>query len=113
MNIYLKSTLLQCPIDIRRTMAQNILVIGGTSMTPGFRARLLAELKDLLSSEEYSKKLPLGVALKFHKAPAKDNYASWLGGLYDYHIEKYMYLIHRSKLNASVKTIVSFLFSLN
>lgn len=49
-------------------------------MAPGFLARLKSELTDLLSDENlYGKKI-VAQSLKFFKSPAKENFASWLGG---------------------------------
>jgi actin-related protein 10 len=71
----------QCPIDMRKPLAENILVIGGTTMAPGFKARLLEELKHLLQQPKYASRLALKT-FKFHKPPAKENYVAWLGGKY-------------------------------
>ncbi|XP_069684349.1 actin-related protein 10 [Periplaneta americana] len=71
--------IVKCPIDMRKPLAENILVIGGTAMTPGFKARLLEELKHLLKDPKYASKLALKT-FKFHKPPAKENYVAWLGG---------------------------------
>ncbi|PSN40530.1 hypothetical protein C0J52_12264 [Blattella germanica] len=70
---------MSCPIDMRKPLAENILVIGGTTMAPGFKARLLQELKYLLEQPKYSSKLAIKT-FKFHKPPAKENYVAWLGG---------------------------------
>jgi len=74
-------SLLRCPIDLRRPLAERILVIGGTAMAPGFLARLKAEILDLLSdpAKPYATKLPLKT-VKFFRAPAKENFVGWLGG---------------------------------
>ena len=69
----------QCPIDMRKTLAENILVVGGTSIMPGFRHRLLSELHDLLTVAPYNQSLALK-KFKFHSAPAKENFTAWLGG---------------------------------
>ncbi|KAI0707248.1 actin-domain-containing protein [Earliella scabrosa] len=42
-------TLLKVPVDLRRTLASSILVIGGTPMLPGFIPRLHAELTRAVS----------------------------------------------------------------
>lgn len=64
--------------DLRIKLAENIFLIGGTCMTPGFKARLKEELFTQLKSERYSK---LKISkFKFHTAPAKENYTAWLGG---------------------------------
>jgi Actin and related proteins len=69
----------QCPIDMRKPLAENILVIGGTAMAPGFKARLLDELKHLVQQPKYESRLAVKI-FKFHKPPAKENYVAWLGG---------------------------------
>lgn len=66
-------------VDLRIKLAENILLIGGTCMAPGFKARLKEELFKQLKSERYSK-LKIN-KFKFHTAPAKENYTAWLGGL--------------------------------
>lgn len=72
-------SLVKCPIDTRKALASNVLVIGGTAMMPGFYHRLQLELTNLLKKPVYSQQL--GVKnFKFHKAPAKENYTAWLGG---------------------------------
>ncbi|XP_071441346.1 actin-related protein 10 [Hetaerina americana] len=71
--------LLKCPVDTRKALAENLLIIGGTSMALGMRSRLLSELKNLINSPKYVDKLPLK-SFKFHNPPAKGNFVSWLGG---------------------------------
>ena len=70
----------QSPVDARKQLAENIVVIGGTSMAPGFKARLADELKDLREKPRYKQRLFVD-AFKFHSPPAKENYVAWLGGL--------------------------------
>jgi actin-related protein 10 len=41
----------QLPLDLRRTMASSILLVGGASMLPGFAARLEQELVRTLQSK--------------------------------------------------------------
>lgn len=64
---------------MRKPLAENILVIGGTAMASGFKARLLDELKHLVQQPKYESRLALKT-FKFHKPPAKENYVAWLGG---------------------------------
>ncbi|XP_031849349.1 actin-related protein 10 [Nomia melanderi] len=71
--------ILKCPIEIRRPLAENIILIGGTTMAKGFISRLKSELLALLKSNLYSDKLKIQV-FKFHTAPSKPNYTAWLGG---------------------------------
>ncbi|XP_015587445.1 actin-related protein 10 [Cephus cinctus] len=71
--------IVKCPVDTRRQLAENILLIGGTTMAKGFASRLKSELNTLLKSDLYSDKLKIQT-FKFHKAPSKPNYTAWLGG---------------------------------
>ncbi|XP_012284801.1 actin-related protein 10 [Orussus abietinus] len=71
--------IVKCSIDSRRELAENILLIGGTTMAKGFVSRLKTELLTLLRSNLYSEKLKL-TTFKFHTAPSKPNYTAWLGG---------------------------------
>ena len=48
-------------------------------MAPGFKARLLDELKHLVQQPKYESRLAVKI-FKFHKPPAKENYVAWLGG---------------------------------
>lgn len=72
-------TFLQCPVDTKKELAENILLIGGTTMSMGFASRLKTELLHLVQSDFYSEKLKMRT-FKFHNAPSKPNYTSWLGG---------------------------------
>lgn len=71
--------ILASPIDFRVPLAENLVIIGGGSMLPGLKFRLLAEIKDLQQHPKYSSRIALK-ALKVHRPPAKSNYAAWLGG---------------------------------
>ncbi|KAF6212677.1 hypothetical protein GE061_013203, partial [Apolygus lucorum] len=77
-NLILDS-ILKCPIDTRKALAENIVLVGGTVMAPGFKARLMEELKAHLRSPVYENRLAI-TAVKFHSPPAKDNCTCWLGG---------------------------------
>ncbi|BET01405.1 Hypothetical protein NTJ_14221 [Nesidiocoris tenuis] len=68
----------KCPIDSRVTLAENIVLVGGTAMLPGFKARLMEELKFLMKTS-YENRLAFST-VKFHTPPAKENYTCWLGG---------------------------------
>lgn len=71
-------TIMQSPLDSRRTLASNIIVSGGTAMIPGFLHRLLSELGKLVESEELYKLLS-ECEFRVHKLPVPPNIASWLG----------------------------------
>ncbi|CAH8831543.1 unnamed protein product [Trichobilharzia szidati] len=77
--LILKSILL-APIDIRRHLAENIILIGGTVMIPGFLPRLQEELNSHLDLPEFSKLQALKGSFKFHTPPGEANYIGWLGG---------------------------------
>lgn len=70
---------MQSPIDSRIALAESILLTGGTSMLPGIKSRLSSELKYLIDQPLYKDKCFMK-EFKFHSAPAKENYISWLGG---------------------------------
>lgn len=65
-------------VDLRSKLAENILLIGGTTMLPGFKARLKDELHKQLITDRYNNLCIK--TFKFHTPPAKENYAAWLGG---------------------------------
>ncbi|XP_062560716.1 actin-related protein 10 [Armigeres subalbatus] len=77
-NIILNS-ILKCPKDMRKALAENIVLVGGTTMVLGLASRLKAELLALLRTEQYRDKLFLK-AFKFHNPPSKANFTAWLGG---------------------------------
>lgn len=68
----------KCPVDMRKPLAENVLLIGGTAMATGMRARICEELKSLVVSPQYCDKLKVRT-FKFHTPPAKENFAAWLG----------------------------------
>lgn len=70
---------LRCPIDMRKELLENILLIGGTSMANGLASRLKTEILNLLDSDYYKDKF-FTKTIKFHNAPAKSNFTGWLGG---------------------------------
>lgn len=71
--------LLQCPIDARKVLSENVVVIGGTAMLPGFLHRLLAEIRLLVEKPKYSSVLA-SKSFRIHAPPAKPNCTAWLGG---------------------------------
>eukprot|EP00112_Aurelia_sp_Birch-Aquarium-sp1_P023144 Seg679.1 transcript_id=Seg679.1/GoldUCD/mRNA.D3Y31 product="Actin-related protein 10" protein_id=Seg679.1/GoldUCD/D3Y31 len=72
------SAIARCPIDCRKALSENIVLIGGSTMVPGFEARILAELKQQLNGGLFSKKLAFK-NLKLRRPPVQANYVSWLG----------------------------------
>ena len=71
--------ILKCPLDTRKELANNILLIGGTASAPGITARLKTELLKLMASDYYKDRLFIN-EVKFHSAPSKPNFTAWLGG---------------------------------
>lgn len=67
------------PIDCRRALASNILLIGGTGMAVGLRSRLSEELRNLVASCPEYESLTHVSEFKFHTPPCPVNYTSWLG----------------------------------
>uniref|UniRef100_A0A131YJA2 Actin-related protein 10 n=1 Tax=Rhipicephalus appendiculatus TaxID=34631 RepID=A0A131YJA2_RHIAP len=74
----LLDSIIKAPMDSRKTLAQNIVVMGGSSMMPGFKHRLAAELKSLVQDPAYSRRMNMNT-FKFHSPPSKENYTAWLG----------------------------------
>ena len=64
---------------MRKVMAENVIVIGGTTMLQGFQHRLLAELKALLEKPQYKEDIAIDT-FKIHQPPSQPNYTAWLGG---------------------------------
>ncbi|XP_065672960.1 actin-related protein 10 isoform X2 [Hydra vulgaris] len=71
--------ILKCPIDCRKLLAENIVVVGGTCMSTGFLPRLYSELNHLITTEPYKDKLFLKKFV-FHKTAIPENCSVWLGG---------------------------------
>jgi len=78
-------------MDLRRQLANNILVIGGTAMIPGFLHRLNAELMHLVNVSTYVNRLSIR-EFHFHSPPAQLNYTAWLGGRFVLFLLKYIFL---------------------
>ncbi|XP_060531713.1 actin-related protein 10 [Cylas formicarius] len=71
-------SILKVDLDLRQKLAENLLLIGGTTMAPGFKARLKEELAKQLKSERY--KVLNIKEFYFHTPPCKENCTAWLGG---------------------------------
>ncbi len=67
-----------CPLDTRRELAKNIILVGGTSMITGFKARLFQELKHLVGQSPYNDKLKIE-EFKLHIPLGKANFSCWTG----------------------------------
>jgi actin-related protein 10 len=79
-------TLVKCPIDLKKSLSENVLLIGGTCLLEGFKSRLVSEVNSLLATEEYAQKLSFK-QLKYHVAPCVENYTAWLGGAIFGHLD--------------------------
>lgn len=66
-----------CPIDMRKELIENLVVIGGTAMVPGLIARIKHELIALQKTDLYKNQSHMKT-VKFHSVPAKENFAAWL-----------------------------------
>ncbi|XP_062857453.1 actin-related protein 10 [Trichomycterus rosablanca] len=72
-------TLVKCPIDTRKVLSENLVVIGGTALLPGFLHRLLTEIRSLVEKPKYCDALATK-SFRIHSPPAKPNCTAWLGG---------------------------------
>lgn len=72
-------TITECPIDCRKSLIENIVIIGGSSMMPGFAHRLFHEMKKCIELIPHYKSTIHVEAIKIHRLPCKANYAAWLG----------------------------------
>ncbi|KAF6732788.1 Actin-related protein 10 [Oryzias melastigma] len=71
--------LVKCPIDTRKVLSENLVVIGGTSMLPGFLHRLQSEIRLLMEKPKYNSVL-FNKNFRIHMPPSKPNCTAWLGG---------------------------------
>ncbi|CAG7835002.1 unnamed protein product [Allacma fusca] len=71
-------SLAKCPLDTRKPLARSILVIGGTSMIPGFTKRLLKDLTELTAEKNEDVMEP--TEYRAFNLPTKENCVAWLGG---------------------------------
>uniref|UniRef100_A0A452G3K1 Actin-related protein 10 n=1 Tax=Capra hircus TaxID=9925 RepID=A0A452G3K1_CAPHI len=79
-SISIINLLIMCfSLNTRKQLAENLVVIGGTSMLPGFLHRLLAEIRYLVEKPKYKKTLATKT-FRIHTPPAKANCVAWLGG---------------------------------
>jgi len=67
-------TCMKCSVDVRKKLLQNIIISGGTTCFPGFRERLIEELKGVVPPATAS-------AIKVSSSQDEDNFkAIWIGG---------------------------------
>lgn len=67
--------MVQVPVDLRKTMASAILVVGGTPMMPGFIPRLHAEIARALSPHPILQSQPSKPRKGGFRPPPYDRYA--------------------------------------
>ncbi|KNC46269.1 uncharacterized protein AMSG_02722 [Thecamonas trahens ATCC 50062] len=73
-------TLVAAPMDVRGTLAQNIVVIGGSASLPGLHRRLGFELDALVSSDGRFRELaPLAGRFRFVPSPHGPDHLAWTG----------------------------------
>lgn len=72
------NALMASPIDTRRELASNIIIVGGTSMQLGFKARVFQEINNLTKDEHFKEKLKIK-DFKLHIPLGQANYAAWAG----------------------------------
>jgi actin-related protein 10 len=65
------------PTDLRTSLIENVLLIGGTSMLPGFSLRVSQELKEHLKENGF---INLSDKVKIVRSKFPANTASWIGG---------------------------------
>lgn len=71
--------LLKSPLDSRKTLASNIILVGGTTLLPGFKNRFLKDIVHLAQTDHRFKENLHVDTFKIHKPPCKENYVAWLG----------------------------------
>lgn len=101
------STLAKAPVDLKRDLASNIVLIGGGFMLPGCKSRLADEIKSILENsndpDEFDKRLPFK-KVAYHRPPALDNYTAWLGAAIFANLEVLdLYSIHNAKFKETQK----------
>ena len=70
--------LIAAPLDTRKELARNIIIIGGSASQLGLKARLFEELGHLMAQDHYKHKLKIE-EFKLHVPLGKENFASWVG----------------------------------
>ncbi|KAK6633077.1 hypothetical protein RUM43_012820 [Polyplax serrata] len=73
------NSLLKVSTDMRKPLAESILLMGGTASIQGVKSRLLNELRYLVKTSKYKDKLFID-EFKMHTSPSHENYTAWLGG---------------------------------
>ncbi|KJH52678.1 Actin [Dictyocaulus viviparus] len=70
----------KCPLDLRKLMFKSILLIGGSTLIPGFLSRLKEEIVELAKSSV--SKTRQCESVRFYRFPnqANESYLAWIGG---------------------------------
>jgi actin-related protein 3 len=81
------NAILQCPIDTRRKLYQNIVLSGGSTTFTHFKERLEADMQAVVDARQKAiaqknDVVPTKLDVKVHKAQQKNSqrYAAWIGG---------------------------------
>ncbi|EGC32474.1 hypothetical protein DICPUDRAFT_155548 [Dictyostelium purpureum] len=74
--------LVKCEHDQRKPLSHNILLLGGTTMIPGFKRKLVIELnKQIKDNKHYNDQVGGLIGhFDFVQHPFGNNYLAWLGG---------------------------------
>jgi actin-related protein 10 len=73
-------SILKCPIDLRKAMAENLLVCGGTVNTPGFHRRLGHELRHISETHPFYKERLFAKNFTFSRLCGLPENLFWFGG---------------------------------
>ena len=68
-----------CPIDVRKELLNNIVLVGGTCHLPGFKHRLMSEIDHSLKYGPLADKFFNNQSIAIHKQPCHPVSTSWLG----------------------------------
>ena len=68
-----------CPIDVRKELLGNIILVGGTTHLPGFKHRLMCEIKHQLTVGPKAEKFANNKFVAIHSQPCKPVNTNWLG----------------------------------
>lgn len=72
--------IIKCPLNARKELSSNLVLIGGTCCMPGFKHRLYHDLMKMIQVvPEYQSTIGHFDTFKFHEMPCQENYAGWLG----------------------------------
>lgn len=100
----------QCPIDTRKVLSENLVIIGGTAMLPGFLHRLLAEIRSLVEKPKYCNALATK-NFRIHSPPAKPSCTAWLGGTRTFAPNEPQHSFNRLILQPILRLMLFFVFA--